>query len=118
MSSSNVLAKAAVLAGVVLLSACTTLYDGRYNFADGWREGTVDTFMSLDQVERKDLHQCKNPTSQSGEVWAVVRYVRSGHMTTYAVPAPKDTLKLEQKVYVNPWRECAGALGLAKSDEG
>jgi hypothetical protein len=111
--SANLFAKLAACGSLLLLTACSTVYEGRYDFADGWREGTVAAVLSQEQLERQRVTRCKGPGIQTDDAWIVVRYVRSGHFTTFAVPAPRGRFSVEQKVYVNPGRDCADAIAQA-----
>lgn len=113
MISTKLFAKLAMCGSLILLTACSTVYEGRYDFADGWREATVAAVLSQDQLERQRVTRCKGAATQARDAWFVVRYVRSGHFTTFAVPAPAGRFSVDQKVYVNPGRDCANAIAQA-----
>ena len=100
----------AACAALALLSGCATVYEGRYAFRDGWRDGTVAAALSPEQLDAQRVTRCKGPVSQADDAWVVVRYVRTGHSTTCAVPAPRGRFGVGQNVYVNPGRGCAEAI--------
>jgi hypothetical protein len=93
-----------------LLCGCSTVYEGRYDFRDGWREGKVVAILSQNEVERERLTRCKGSMASADEIWVVVRYRRLGHSTRFAAPAFKGRFRVTETVYVNPGRVCAEAL--------
>lgn len=103
---------------VALLSGCAAVYEGRYDFRDGWRKGEVDAILSWADVQRERLPQCRRPAAAADDVWVVIRYIRSGHLTKFAAPAPNGSFRVAEAVYVNPGRDCAEALGRTTSPSG
>lgn len=111
------LMKASACGVLVLLAGCATVYEDRYAFADGWRRGTIDAILPLEQVHQRQVRQCPEPKPQADDVWVVVRYRRFDHTLKLAIPAPRDKWRVEQKVFVNLRSECVDALVPMESDD-
>lgn len=88
-------------------SACTILYEGRYDYNDGWRKAEIKRvalFEHLSPYPYKYTYCSRNFTdfSTTGSSWAIVRY-RQGIKKRYmAIPVPKSgDFKVEDIVYAN-----------------
>lgn len=108
----------AVVALAFLATGCTTLYEGKYDFWEGWREGVVQEVALGDRLTRgatKDCRKGVHPEIVRDTVFARVSYKISRTRVSVILPlrlgaqfAPGDS------VYVNP-RKCAGLAHRAPS---
>lgn len=103
------------LLGVVpLLSACTTLLDGRYDYRDGWRRGKVVSIIPGAAVERPAYWSCLRqvPAAQRAATnYVIVLYPITGRASrTRLVPLmPGVDVAPGDSVLVNLER-CDGAV--------
>jgi hypothetical protein len=85
--------------------ACTTPYEGRYSFYDGWREAQIARFEPFEKLPSNVVRQCRaGPSSQMtvGTIWAVVRYRSESRTRLAAVPVPpSETFTVGEAVYAN-----------------
>ena len=78
--------------------ACTTPYEGRYDFYSGWRKAQISQIGPVDSEARAAPLRCSKAGQKPpppGTTWAVVRYRLGGH-TRYA----RATALLEAKFAV------------------
>ena len=98
---------------LALLSGCTTVYEGKYRRADGWRRGTVLQVVSGEQLERPQYFTCTrhlSPEQRASNRYVMVRYVEYHQNNYYAAEAPADQLlQVGGRVYVNVY-QCRDAL--------
>ena len=91
-------------------SGCTTPYEGRYDFYEGWRKAEVIRIEPFEKLAPYQIPQCKStPSSRAtvGTTWVIVRYRAGRRSREAAVPVtPSDGYKIGELVYVNV-SECA-----------
>lgn len=90
---------------VVSAAGCTTPYEGRYDFYEGWRKAEVVRIERFEKLQPYEIPRCRSaPLTQAGEgsTWAVVRY-RAGRRSRHvAVPLKAaDDFKVGELVYAN-----------------
>lgn len=102
----------ALAMGVLVLftAGCTTPYEGRYDFYEGWRKAEVMRIERFEKLSPYEVPGCRSkplPQAVDGSTWAVVRY-RAGRRSRHvAVPLKQaDDYKVGELVYVNV-SECA-----------
>jgi len=94
---------AALLVVALAVGACTTPYEGRYDFYSGWRKAQITQITAPGMKVTGGRCSEANPKSlPPGTSWAVVRY-RLGGRTRYAsAPAPmQQNFAVGDLVYVN-----------------
>lgn len=96
----------AVAAGVFLVfaSGCTTPYEGRYDFYDGWRKAEVVRIERLEALPTHQIPHCRSAQvpAVEGSTWAVVRYRAGRRSRQVAVPLKQaEDFKVGELVYVN-----------------
>lgn len=86
---------------VVALSGCTILYDGKYNYDQGWRVATVIFTSTVSgEIRHTSLDCRKGSDSQSPYVY--VRYLRSFAPRHAIVPIVDPTQwRSGQRLYLN-----------------
>lgn len=94
-----------LILGVVTLSGCATIYEGKYAFEDGWREAVIQKIGSASEIATPQFSDCReNMTQQQLGVsqFALVSYRRMGRLQRSAVPLRKSVSPIAgQVVYVN-----------------
>ena len=106
--------QAAVLLVVALLGgACTTPYDGRYDFYSGWRKAQISQISPVDLGVPATPSRCSKSDQNAlppGTAWAVVRYRLGGHTRYASAPTRlQDKFAVGDLVYANV-SECMVAL--------
>jgi hypothetical protein len=98
---------------VVLLQGCTTLYEGKYDYRDGWRKARVVQVAPASQIERPDFFRCirnATPEQRERQLFAVVTFRGYEKSVKRAVQvAPSVHLEVGETVYVNP-SSCDGPV--------
>lgn len=99
------------------LWGCTTVYEGRYDWQDGWREARVLQVAGADEIKYQRFSDCR-PSVSSEELassrFAVLLYEHMGHARHRVVPLPTgDPLKKDDLVYMN-LRSCYTPLARRK----
>jgi|JI6StandDraft_1071083.scaffolds.fasta_scaffold98210_2 hypothetical protein len=105
------LIKLAALLAAGLISGCANnpVYEGRFPWEAGWREGAVEAVGETDELRDRYAQRCKleavqDPTAR----FAKIRYSVMGKPKWQTVTVPKDSpLKIGDLVYVKV-RDCAG----------
>lgn len=91
--------------GIITLSGCTTLYEGKYAFEDGWREAVIQKIGSASEIATPQFSDCRenlSPQQVSATRFALVAYRRMGRMQRNVVPLrANDTPMAGQTVYMN-----------------
>lgn len=91
---------------VVLLQGCTTLYEGKYDYRDGWRKARVVQVAPASQIQRPDFFRCirnATPEQRERQLFAVVTFRGYEKSVKRAVQvAPSVHLEVGDTVYVNP----------------
>lgn len=100
---------ALLAAGLISGCANNPVYEGRYPWDAGWREGVVNRIGEEDDLRRRYAHRCQAEASHPSTVrFAAVRWVEMGKARSQTVTIPKDsTLKVGDLVYVKVL-DCAG----------
>lgn len=95
----------AVGGGAVFAAGCTTLYEGRYDFSEGWRKAEVVRIEPFEKLSAYEVPRCRaGPPSAAGTgaTWAVVRYRAGRRSRNAAIPlSPSDAFKVGELVYAN-----------------
>ena len=95
----------ATLGVALLLTGCTTLYDGKYDFREGWREARVNQIAAASQIQRPDFFKCirnATPQQRGSQSFAVLSYRRFGKTVLTAMPlSSASKLQVRDSVYVN-----------------
>lgn len=92
----------AILIGA-LVGACTTPYEGRYDFYSGWRKAQIVQIAVLNLKPTGPRCPEANPRSlPPGTSWTVVRYRLGGHTRYASAPAPmQENFAVGDLVYAN-----------------
>jgi hypothetical protein len=119
MNTARISATLLSLATLAVVSGCSTLYEGKYDFRDGWRKARVVQIIQGAAVVRPEYWQCWRdaPSTSRGERrYALLLYSRFGRERQRMVPVPSGLeLQKNETVYVNLNR-CEGAI--VKQGEG
>jgi hypothetical protein len=96
---------AAVLVGAILLSGCAaTVYDGKYDWSEGWRSAEVVEVAAASEMERPRFYDCvrrATPEKLATTKFAVVKYRSMSRTQRRAVPlAQGQTLRAGDPVLV------------------
>lgn len=90
---------------LVIASGCTTPYEGRYDFYEGWRKAEVKRIEPFEKLAPYQIPRCKTARSSQateGSTWAVVRYRAGRRSREVAVQVtPSEAYKVRELVYVN-----------------
>lgn len=100
------------LVWIALLTGCTTVYEGRYDFHDGWRAAEVIDVGTSASLTRKPTDDClKSGSAQAaGSRYAVVRYRGLRRPALRVVPVPEDRdVKAGDLVYLKV-NDCSAPL--------
>jgi hypothetical protein len=93
------------LAGLALTGCASDNFEGKYDFHQGWRRGTVVKVVNGAQLERPNFWMCTRGLSESQRSstdYAIVSYRGVDRQQTFAAAlAPGATAKPEDKVYIN-----------------
>ena len=97
----------------VALSGCTTPYEGKYDFYEGWRNAKVVQLVGANEFTKYDYADCRktaSPEQLAIDRFAAVSY-RGGrhHRTRIVAFAAGAALNVGDAVYVNPGR-CLAAV--------
>ncbi len=94
-----------LILGVVTLSGCATIYEGKYAFEDGWREAVIQKIGSASEIATPQFSDCReNMTQQqlAATRFALVSYRRMGRLQRSVVPLRESDAPITgQAVYVN-----------------
>ena len=108
--------KAIKIVSVVLLLAatgCTTLYEGKYDFSEGWREAQVIRVAKASQIETPQFSDCRQkfPLQQDANTqFVLLSYKHLGRSRNRVVQSPQDLdLQTDEFVYMNV-KTCAGSI--------
>jgi hypothetical protein len=110
-----------VLLVAALATGCSTLYEGKYDFREGWRPGEVVQIAPGSQITRPAYYTCLRklaPEDRTRHEYAIVRYKAARRAARHAVQLPEvHGVQVGTKVYINVDR-CDGQLLLRqpKSD--
>lgn len=98
-----------------LLTGCTTLLDGKYDFRQGWRAAEVIQVAPLSRIQRPDYYNCvrnASPEQLTSGDFAILAYQNLGKRRLHAMPVPTNTgLQTGTKIYAN-MDSCNGRIVL------
>jgi hypothetical protein len=93
------------MASLLVLGGCQTIYEGKYDWDEGWRPGTVLEVGSADQAAKEPFRDCRKGLSvveKSAVKFAVVRYSHLSQPQKAVIPiAPESTWSRGDPVYIN-----------------
>lgn len=94
-----------VLSISAMLVGCATVYDGKYDYDEGWRLATV-VELGNDSTRFNDAsldcRTLKFETRSRAEQYAYVRYMRSFAPRMAIVPVPDHTkVGVKQRIFIN-----------------
>ncbi|GAB3758802.1 hypothetical protein GCM10028796_05020 [Ramlibacter monticola] len=104
-------------AAAALLSGCSTLFEGKYDFRDGWRRGKVERIVSGEAVQQPRYWRCTrglSPGELAGHRYVILTYQvpSRGGVRRHLVTLPPDlNLHPGQLVYVNAFL-CQDAMAV------
>ncbi|TMH30879.1 MAG: hypothetical protein E6H63_04655 [Betaproteobacteria bacterium] len=96
----------AALCALAWLCGCAMVYEGKYDWDQGWRVGRVIRFgpgMTVAQPAGDDCRQQASPADMARTSYAEVAYQTEGRWLRHrVVPIPQDmAIKEGQTVYIN-----------------
>jgi hypothetical protein len=105
---------AAVLLASIATAGCSTVYAGKYSFADGWREGEIESTGIAASIATPQFSDCRQSLAQdkvSNSQFALVKFKYFGHNQRRVVPLAGEAraFRSGEQVYVNV-RNCALTL--------
>ena len=88
-----------------VLAGCTTVYEGKHDFSDGWREAKVIQIARANEIAKPQFSDCRENASQQQRAtdrFIVLSYKHMNRPRKRVVPfSPNDGVRLEQLVYMN-----------------
>lgn len=88
-----------------ILAGCTTVYEGKYDFSDGWREAEVMEIAGASEIRKPQFSDCREsatPQQLSTGQFAVLSYKRMGRKRAHvALLKPSEAFHPGDLVYVN-----------------
>gem|GEM_PF-1495204 len=105
MSSCKRVGLAATVLMLGALQGCTTVYEGRYDWQDGWREAQVLQVASAYGIKHERFSDCRatvSPEERASSRFAVLLYMHMARSRHRVVPLPTgDTFAKGEFVYMN-----------------
>jgi len=90
---------------IFALSGCTTVYEGKYDFSEGWREAKVIQIERSSEIAKPQFSDCRVPTSLphlASDKFIVLSYKHLNRPRKRVVPfGPSDGTRVEDFVYMN-----------------
>lgn len=87
------------------LAGCTTVYEGKYDFRDGWREAKVIQIERASEIAKPQFSDCRvsaSPHYLAADMFIVLSYKHLSRPRKRVVPfGPSDGARVEDLVYVN-----------------
>ena len=105
----------ATLWALVWLAGCATVYQGKYDWDEGWRVGRVIKFGAAAALGEAAMDDCRtSPADAAPTAYADVAYQSEGRWPRHrVVPVPEGmAIKAGQTVYLNV-HSCAGLVSAA-----
>lgn len=97
----------ALLAAGLVSGCAATVYDDRYAWRDGWREGVVDAVGEDDAMRQRYAQRC-GAEAKLASRFARIRFVEMGKSRMQTIAVPKDSaVQAGDPVYVKIF-DCAG----------
>lgn len=88
-------------AALVFAGCASAVYEDRYAWEDGWRQGEVIEVASVPDIERPMFYECVRKAGEGRGRFALVRYLQMGKAKTTAVPLSADQrVTAGKEVYV------------------
>lgn len=104
---------------VLVFGGCQTIYEGKYDWHDGWRPGTVLEVGAADQLLKVPFLDCRpllSAAEKSAYKFATISYRYLGNSQKAVVPiSPESTWRSGDPVYLNVLN-CRTALERRPSD--
>ena len=112
MKITNVLALSAA-GSVVFISGCTTVYEGKYHFSQGWRKAQVVEITPGSAIQNPAFWKCLrgvSPPERHARSYIMLSYHDLGRKREHLVPLPPGTaLQKGEPVYLKV-DACQGAI--------
>ena len=90
---------------VFILAGCSAVYEGKYDFNDGWREAEVMEIAGASEIKKLQFSDCRDsatPEQLATGRFAVLAYKRMGRTRAHVVPLkPSETFRPGDLVYTN-----------------
>ena len=87
------------------LSGCTTVYEGKYDFSEGWREAKVIQIDRASEIAKPQFSDCRATSSLqhlASDKFIVLSYKHLNRPRKRVVPlGPSDDVRVEDLVYMN-----------------
>lgn len=87
------------------LSGCTTVYEGKYDFSEGWREAKVIQIERASEIVTPQFSDCRvdaMPHHLASDKFIVLSYKHLNRLRKRVVPfGPNDGARAEDLVYMN-----------------
>ncbi len=95
----------AVGISALMLVGCATVYEGKYNFSDGWREAQVVQIANASEIEKPQFSDCRKnllPQQLSVDKFIVLSYKHMSHRRKRVIPfGPSEGVRPGDLVYMN-----------------
>lgn len=96
------------------LAGCATLYEGKYDFSEGWREAEVLEVVPLSGIGRPNFYTCVRNASasekQADTQYVILKYRRMSRSARHAQPLQTGQQWTPgEKVYVKV-SDCTGQI--------
>lgn len=92
------------VAMLALAGCASTIYEGKYDWSEGWRKAEVVAVQTASEMERPRFHKCvrkASPEQLATTRFAVVEYREMSRTQRRAVPLqPGETAAVGEAVYV------------------
>lgn len=90
---------------VFALSGCTTVYEGKYDFSEGWREAKVIRIERASEIAKPQFSDCRDNASTqylASDKFIVLSYKHLNRPRKRVVPfGPSGDARAEDLVYMN-----------------
>lgn len=94
---------AAVLLASFITAGCSTIYTGKYNFSEGWREGQIESIGNAASIAAPQFSDCRRSLTAeqlNASPFALVKFKRLGRTQRRVVPLMADAAKLRPGDFV------------------
>ena len=102
---------------IFVLSGCATVYEGKYDFSEGWREAKVIQIARGSEIAKPQFSDCRvkaSPQHIATDKFIVLSYRHLNRPRKRVVPfAPSDGARVGDFVYMNV-TDCERPLILTK----
>lgn len=87
------------------LSGCTTVYEGKYDFSEGWREAKVVQIERASEIAKPQFSDCRvsaSPKYLASDKFIVLSYKHLNRPRKRVVPfGPSNGVQVGEFVYMN-----------------